>query len=156
MNLSEFRIGNWINTPLSTTSAAEAPRVRRQIVSISNDRIGVRGTMPSERYLEFSPKDCSPSLINEAFLLFFHFSIKQETFRTGQKIYVSPNFGIHHEYYIEMTLKTEAGQSCLWLLWDEGGPSNFLLLPTHNNIQHIHQLQNLFFSLSGTELQPHD
>ena len=39
-----------------------------------------------------------------------------------------------------------------WLNWDIGGGNNFVHLPHSCKLEYVHQLQNLYFALTGEEL----
>lgn len=71
------------------------------------------------------------------------------------RFYISPYFGRHREYWLEMNFPHfEGGPVCWWLNWNVGAGLQFIHLPDGSKILHLHELQNLFFVLSaGSELQ---
>lgn len=70
-----------------------------------------------------------------------------------ERFYISPFFGEHREYWIELLLSNNSfGRSFMWLCWDIGGGKDHIHLPMGHKMDYVHQLQNLYFALIGEEL----
>lgn len=76
------------------------------------------------------------------------------TDRKKERFYISPFFGEHREYWIELQLSNNSfGHSFMWLCWDIGGGKDHIHLPMGHKMDYVHQLQNLYFALTGEELK---
>jgi hypothetical protein len=99
-----------------------------------------------------------PIPLTEEWLLKFGFKYQDRDINRSDKkperFYISRYFGQYHEYWIEMQLATgnAFNHSFMWLNWNIGGGNNHIHLPEGHKMEYIHQLQNLYFALTGEEL----
>lgn len=101
-------------------------------------------------------EETKPIKLSEAWLLNFGWKYQDRDINTKdlQRFYISDHFGKHNEYWIEMNLPGHGFNHCfIWLHWDIGSGKNFIHLPYGQDIKYVHQLQNMYFILSGKELQ---
>jgi hypothetical protein len=98
-----------------------------------------------------------PIKLDEKWMLDFGFKYQSRYVKRGYKqterFYISPRFG--QEYWLEIQLAENStfGHSFVWLHWDIGGGKRFVHLPEGHKLTYVHQLQNLFSTLSGKELE---
>lgn len=98
-----------------------------------------------------------PISLTEEWLLKFNWKYQDRdvnSVRGKERFYISSAFGNHKEYYLEMQLpsSTPFNLPFVWLGWDIGGGKNWIHLPEGHELRYVHQLQNLYFSLTGEEL----
>ena len=62
------------------------------------------------------------------------------------------------EYWLEINLHpiTKDTNGFFWLNWNIGGGNHFVHLPHSCKLHYVHQLQNLYFALTGEELTVKD
>lgn len=141
MNASELRIGNYVsNPPLSEC---------RKI-----DYLDICDHAESRLIQPFEPIP-----LTEEWLLRFGWRYQDRDVNRSDKVeerfYISPYFGTHREYWLELQL--ESGNtfkhSFMWLNWNIGGGNHFVHFPHGHEIKYVHQLQNLYFALTGKELE---
>lgn len=145
MKANELRIGNWINE-----YGISRKVIPLDIVYLSQ--------------FEQAEKICielTPISLTEEWLLKFGFKYQdRDVNRTNnrtERFYISPHFGEHREYWIDLQLETNALKvPFAWLNWDIGGGHDHIHLPEGHKLQYIHQLQNLYFALTGEELNIKD
>lgn len=142
MKATELRIGNWIDT-------LEGPA---QIEAISDSGIIATSIIPSGDSLGF----LKPIPLAEEWLFKFKWKYQDRDVNRSdgkkERFYISPFFGEHREYWIELQLSNNSfGHSFMWLCWDIGGGNDHIHFPQGHKIDYVHQLQNIFFALAGEE-----
>jgi hypothetical protein len=70
-----------------------------------------------------------------------------------ERFYISPRFGQEFWFEIQLPENTPFKHSFVRFMWNIGGGNHFIHLPKGHELKYVHELQNLFFALSGTELQ---
>lgn len=140
MDAKELRIGNFINA-----IGLHASRV------VTVEQIGAKGTMQEEmRVISFKEhhvgefaRDCEGIPLSEEWLEKFEFQLSEDL--GDQKYYqIIPQdegkgYGVCHDHE-EWTFYSYDGNVVKTLIYDE------------SQFQFVHQLQNLYFALTGTEL----
>lgn len=158
IELQELRIGNLIT---GVCQDDEDTRIESVCEVLCIDDIGVTEYsiwVDSKEDIE-TFDDFKPIPITEEWLkrLGFKYQERDINRKDGmkKKFWISPYFGKHKGFWLEMNIPDEESKDfrCTWLNWDIGGGRNFIHLPTPDSMQYIHQLQNLFFSLTGEELR---
>ena len=147
MKASELRLGNLVNVPRKDQSPFRIDAFE----SLSNSFIKVAMIHP-EHGEKFHPltwygDDLKPIPLTEEWLLKFGF----EKF-----VYDSEETGYGTEYKLkasEDVFMVYSDDFSLGLYSDESREENDMaVIPTYEHIKHVHQLQNLYFALTGEEL----
>jgi hypothetical protein len=135
MNARELRIGNYVK---------KEGRIDKV------DSVDLSLAHPSRNYEVTILK---PIPITEEWVLKFNFKYQDRDInsREPERFYISNYFG-HGEYWIELNLGSEDKKSFTWLNWDIGGGRKHVHLPIGDKLIYVHQLQNLYFALTGEEL----
>lgn len=140
----ELRLGNLItvsgiNTPLVVHALLDATILLKD------------GDNTPDGYYYTSTR---PIAITEEWLFKFGFKYQDRDInsRKLERFYLSNYFG-QGEYWIEFNLASEDKRSFTWLNWDIGGGRRHVHLPTGDKLIYVHQLQNLYFALTGNELE---
>ena len=144
MKATELRIGNYIHF-------TNILKTEKEVVQVSG------------RYLaNFTREDFEistyyqPIELTEKWLFKFNFKYQDKDINRKdgklERRYISPYFGMGKEFYLELCLPDDREFKCTWLHWDIGGGSKFIHLPNPRYPNYVHELQNLYFSLSGEEL----
>ena len=141
MKANEFRIGNYINEY----------GIPRQIIPL--DIVALSQIEQAQKVCI----DLMPISLTEEWLLKFKWKYQDKDVNRSdgkkERFYISPFFGEHREYWIELQLSNNSfGHSFMWLCWDIGGGNEHIHFPQGHKIDYVHQIQNLFFVLSGEEL----
>ena len=124
MNANELRIGNWVSIDNWVIDVDE----------ISNDKIDIsNGIEP------YDIKDIKPIPLTEEWLIRFGFH-KSEAFRTK-------HIGGFIDGLCELFMKTNGSMFWVYSFSEVDGTIWFI-----TKITYVHQLQNLYFALTGEEL----
>lgn len=75
--------------------------------------------------------------------------------KVKKRFYISDHFGEHSEFWLELNIPDAENKDfrCCWLNWNIGGGRNFVHMPYPHKPMFVHELQNLYSSLSETELE---
>jgi len=144
MNLHELRLGNIVTDKFKFTQIVEMigkkeirtwfPKLMNFGVTTEDDLIGVE--------------------LNDDWLtkLGLNLRIIDKGDGIKQRFWHTPHFGRHNEHYLELQISNENSlkSDFLWLNWNIGGGNDFVYLP--RKLKYVHELQNLFYALSGVEL----
>lgn len=140
MTSKELRIGNYVLTKSTC------------IEIMPLDLVGIHQCEQAKAKIDYWGIE-----INEEWLFKFGFKYQDRDVNNGkiERFYISPLFGKHREYYLEMQLisSTPFSSPFAWLTWDIGGGKNWIHLPEGHELRYVHQLQNLYYSLAGKELE---
>lgn len=101
--------------------------------------------------------DITPIPLTEEWLLKFGFKYQDRDVSHGnghiERFYISSHFGEHWEFWLELQLNNNWLKTFfVWLMWNIGGGRDFVHLPYGHKLEYVHQLQNLYFALTGEEL----
>ena len=135
MKANELRIGNWIENPfLSYCQVSGVDSLER--------------TLRDEEDYKHDILDCKPIPLDEEWLLKMGFILVKRINRVNKKNGYTYKFG---EYFIVLNKYT---LDDFHSLWDEElhEPSQMGTC-IHGKLTYVHQLQNLYFSLTGEELE---
>lgn len=132
MNANELRIGNLIGLHKEAIYS---------VVSISDEFLDLYGVSENVKYHDFKnvliDEDMRPIPLTEEWLLKFGFEITKSELHNLKQIY---NGYISFNTYINFN----GEESYLWLRYYQNG--------TTPKLKYVHQLQNLYFALTGKEL----
>jgi hypothetical protein len=95
-----------------------------------------------------------PIPLTESWLLKLGFKYQDRDINTAipERFYISPKFS-RTEFWLECNLPRKPfNRPFWWLNWDIGGGVHFIHLPQGDKLEYIHQLQNLYYALTGEEL----
>lgn len=149
MQANEIRVNNWVqykffqktNNPTKTIIIRE--RVQVLAIDSVNNKVLIKTEQFRKNHTWVSIDKINPILLTDEILIKFGFKKKDEgTICTYFFLGKNP---ITHDSLIDLT----------WIK-DESG-DNFEGVPFYKNgffeIKHLHQLQNLYFSLTGKEIE---
>lgn len=131
MNAQELRIGNWV-----MDAGNDYIKVRSIDLLGINTALHIDGMSYSHIYRELSPIPLTPEILEKAG---FEFLTKWEPF--------SANDGLTHKLDVGVFKFGVGMMSSMVTLLEQNGYS----LGVH--VTHLHQLQNLYFALTGEELE---
>lgn len=157
MKVSEIRIGNWLKT-CTPNMEIMIPHLNAQVQAISLfGKLSFCHT-PQREGFDMLSRHVQGIKLTEEWLLNFGFKYQDRDVNRKdgkrERFYISPYFGEHMEYWLEMNLpeSTPFGRTFIWLNWDIGGGRRFVHLPYGQSLKYVHELQNTFFSLSNQDL----
>ena len=127
MKANEFRIGNLIETPMGNKEIGGVCETEAPYIRLKD-----------ERYIGYRLRDCNPIRLTENILLKCGFVAKTKT-----DDFYKDGIAIASSY---MTCRTEE-RSGFYLNLGNGN------CPLNISINHVHELQNLYFALTGEELK---
>ncbi len=133
MKANELRVGNWVVIPTYTTP--------HEVQSIRWDGIGEGVDKAGDLCCEYDWVDIEPIPLTEEWLKRFGF------WQTAPSIFESNKFN-NHEW---LELDRDDGFNVFYRQNNLGAGEDVVLLG--NPLKHVHQLQNLYFALTGDELQ---
>lgn len=154
MKANELRIGNYVNCPKDGQNPFRIDLL--DFVSCGIGKFGMiydKSVHPLTWYLQ----DLQPIPLTEEWLLKFGFKYQDRDVSHGnghiERFYISPYFGEHREYWLELQLNNNVLKTYFaWLMWDIGGGRSFIHLPYGHKLGFVHKLQNVYFELSESEL----
>lgn len=97
--------------------------------------------------------------LSEQWLLAAGFTYQDRDINRSDKVqkrfYISDHFGEHREFWLELNIPDRESRDfrCCWLNWDVGGGRNFIHMPFPFKPKFVHELQNLYSTLSEKELE---
>lgn len=156
LSATELRIGNFVNT--SERSGASYQMCRQGgIKTINNGSCNIAPLNCISPIVTVNLKNIDPIPLTEEWLLKVKWKYQDRDVnrrdKKKERFYISPFFGEHREYWIELLLSNNSfGRSFMWLCWDIGGGKDHIHLPMGHKMDYVHQLQNLYFALIGEEL----
>lgn len=108
-------------------------------------------TPAAVEYPDIDPIPLTPEILKACG---FKYQDRDTNRKEPTRFYISPWFGNHRQYWLDMNFPIfEGGGFFWWLNWDIGGGKNYIHLPEGAKVIYLHQLQNLWHSLTaGTEL----
>ena len=132
MKATELRLGNWVEQPNDGVT---------RVTAVLND-------LQIKTETGYVDKYCRPIPLTEEWLLKFGFE---------KVVYDSEKHGYETEYYLEkkdvfFVYCDDFSLGIYGSVRDYEGNS-LAIIPPHENINHVHQLQNLYFALTGKELE---
>lgn len=143
MRASDLRINNLVSVKKSELKSflddygLQGIENSFEVVSIDNVHLNILiDGLECEYYLS----DCEPIPLKEEWLLKFGFRITKDP---EHNFYEKP-FDIYH-----IQLKRLIGKNVFYLELNKPNGVSYLI----KQIQHVHQLQNLYFALTGEELK---
>ena len=140
MKANELRIGNWVENAVHGMGQVEYIDVK------CNSRatvIGIKGK--GFRMSSPNPDTFTPIPLTEQWLVRFGFEKKNDD---QHAIRVT-----HGKITIEIVVFSDFGIGLYYVHYKEFPRDERMVPILGGNNQHVHQLQNLFFSLTGTELE---
>lgn len=133
MKASELRIGNWV-------SGNSDPYM--QVHSLWKDEIDL---IIEEAVWEYEGHEINPIPLNEEWLLRFGFDISESWYN----LYWTVKPKGHREYRDCLGINLQEGRT---VLSSNGGIHEAMNVYV-NHCEYVHQLQNLYFALTKTELE---
>lgn len=143
MKAKHFRVGNFVksNGVISSITSKDLQWMEQ-------------GELVTE---DFTPNAYNPIPISEDWLRLYNFKYymknisghpeKENMVRRWQyKFFIDGN-----EWWFDFEVDQQPPTNFFWLNWNFGGSNHFVHLP--RKIEYVHQLQNLFFALTGEELE---
>lgn len=151
MKANELRIGNYIYID-SRDELRTIVEIRHTMVSVKYIRSDTN--QPHQSMVEYDR--LTPITLTEEWLFKFKWKYQDRDINRSdgkkERFYISPFFGEHREYWIELQLSNNSfGHSFMWLCCDIGGGNDHIHFPQGHKIDYVHQLQNIFFALAGEE-----
>lgn len=156
LSATELRIGNWILIPYQNSPIA-IPAHETQVQGITIFGEIQTNNTPEHEGLKTHYNHVSGIPLTEEWLLKFGFKYQDRDVSHGnghiERFYISPYFGEHREYWLELQLNNNVLKTYFaWLMWDIGGGRSFIHLPYGHKLGFVHKLQNVYFELSESEL----
>jgi hypothetical protein len=147
MEAKNLRIGNLVYYP----SENDNNEIENYICKI--DGADIHQMHGNKEYLEAH----KPIELTEKWMFDLGFKYQDKDVNRSDKkkerFYISPRFGQEYWFEIQLADNTPFKHSFVWFMWNIGGGNHFIHLPEGHKLKYVHELQNLFFALSGTELQ---
>lgn len=138
---TELRIGNFVKTTNDIYTISGIDEDSED--AILSNFLGAK-IKPTQLH------DIKPIPLTEDWLLKFGF--KWYDAKTGKR-FVKKWFDDGDEFWLEIELSGKLNRTFCWLNWDIGGGRNFVHIPHKSIPENVHDLQNLFFALTGQELE---
>lgn len=148
MKNSEFRIGNIVQDSMG--NPFEIFSVSEDMIVASDRKVGSTKTIHDD--------EIHPVVLSEKWM--FHLKFKYQDRDVNRKdgkkerFYMISWFDDGDQYGLELqlALNNNFKRNFCWINWDIGGGKRFVHVPHKVIPLHVHQLQNLYNSLSGQEL----
>jgi hypothetical protein len=155
MKANELRIGNYVGFGVIHTGLGQEKSFAHYTVNQITETCMFFVESHAGEYF----KDVQPIPLTEEWLRKFGFKYQNRDVSHGngkiERFWSKHWFTGGDNWWIEINLNpiTKDSNGFFWLNWNIGGGNDFVHLPHSCELKYIHQLQNLYFALTGNELE---
>ena len=152
MEALDLRIGNILNWQIGKSI------LQGKVTSISTATIVIDHKSNFKTTSEHDTYRLIPVPLTEEWLLKFGFKYQDRDVSHGngkiERFWSKHWFTGGDNWWLEINLNpiTKKSNGFFWLNWNIGGGNNFVHLPHSCELKYVHQLQNLYYALTGEEL----
>lgn len=135
INTNELKRGNWF---YDTIGGKYGKPGYQKVLSISEESVNHwqdKGVFGSSKAEDINPIPLTPEILDKAGLKRGNWIFKEGEYMLTEDIYINYTCNIYYKY------------------WEGDGDQGGIETKTFCEIKYLHQLQNLYFALTGTELE---